>query len=75
MKQGAYIADRFIDGGGKVTIIEKGCMLTYGLAICQKEGFKSAVIKEEYLDPWSSAYSIKLYKKLPKKYQKLLDNK
>ena len=34
---------------------------------------KSAVIKEVYLNEWSSAYSIRLYNKLPKKYEKVIE--
>lgn len=41
--------------------------------IITAEGCKTAIIKEKYLNEWSSAYNITLYNKTPKKYQKVID--
>ena len=37
------------------------------------DNLKTAIIKEVYLNEWSSAYSIILYNKTPKKYQRIID--
>lgn len=45
--------------------------------ILMADGYKTAIIKEEYLNDWSSCYNIRMYNKTPKKYEKvieLLDN-
>jgi len=65
---------KYLERDGEVTIIEEGCLACYGLAICSGEGLKFCIIKEVYLNEWSSGNSIKLFNKLPKKYQTLLDN-
>ena len=46
--------------------------LGYGLTICMADGYKSAVITEEYLNQWSSAHKVRFYNVLPKKYAKMI---
>ena len=35
--------------------------------------YKGAIIKECYLNPWSSGQTVRKYNKLPAKYQKVID--
>ena len=58
-------------GGNYVTLIEGS--LGYGLTVAYAEGFETAVIKEVPLNEWSSAHTIRFYKKVPKKYEKMLE--
>lgn len=67
------LMNKYLELGGTVDILDEGS-LVYGLVICQAEGKKLAVIKEVYLNEWSSAQTIRFYNKLPKKYEKLLVN-
>ena len=41
--------------------------------ILTADNTKTAIIKEEFLNEWSSAYTIILYNKTPKKYQQIID--
>lgn len=68
------LIQRYVDKGGEVTVIEEGC-LGYGLYILHGDGLKTAVIKEVYLNPWSSGQSIRMYNKCPKKYAKMIEEK
>lgn len=66
------VLDRYIKMGGEVIQFDEG-VLGVGSWICTAEGKKSTVIKEVYINAWSSGQSIRSYNKLPKKYQKILD--
>ena len=41
--------------------------------ICGAPGYKWAIIKEVYLNEWSSAQSIRMYNELPKCYAAILE--
>lgn len=49
--------------------------LGYGNMVLMCDGFKTAVIQEHYLNCWSSAHTIRLYNKTPKKYLMLIKRK
>ncbi len=70
---GDNLVKKYIDKGGEVITIEEGCLLGYGLAILRAEGFQTTIIKEKYLNAWSSAYTKRSYNKLPKKYLKYIN--
>lgn len=36
-------------------------------------GCKTTIIKEVYLNEWSSGYSVRMYNTIPTKYQKIID--
>ena len=57
----------------QVEVIE-GC-LGYGTTIAHADGCKWLIIQEHYLNEWSSGNSMRLYRKLPKKYEKLYNDK
>jgi len=37
-------------------------------------GKKTAIIKEVFVNEWNSTHTLKMYNKIPKKYQKIIDN-
>lgn len=41
--------------------------------ILTADGCKTTIIKEVYLNEWSSAYSVRMYNRIPAKYQKIID--
>lgn len=53
---------------GTVRTIEEGT-LGLGTVVCELEGYKTAVIKEIFVNEWTSTHTIRFYKKTPKKYQ------
>jgi len=57
-----------IINGCEVTTIEEGCLGLGLVVIDGGEDFYSYVIKEVYLNEWSSSHKIRKYKSLPKKY-------
>ena len=65
--------NNWIEAGGQIDTVEEGT-LGWGLTICHGEGLKTAIITEVPLNEWSSAHTIRVYKKIPKKYQVMLDD-
>ena len=51
--------------GVHITTIEGALLDNY---IATADGCKTAVIKEVYLNEWSSAYTVRLYNNIPAKY-------
>lgn len=68
------LVQRYADRGGEITEIEEGS-LGYGFLILHGEGLKTAVVKEVGLNAWSSAHTIRMYNKCPKKYAKMIEEK
>lgn len=66
------VIDKYIEKEGEILEVVPGC-LGYGITICIGYGLKYTVIKEIFLNSWSSAHTIVMYNKLPKKYDKLID--
>lgn len=67
------LAEKYLARGGTVTKLADSVLLEYGLAIFQAEGAKATVVKDKYLNAWSSAYTVKMYNVLPKKYALMLE--
>jgi hypothetical protein len=65
------VIDNYIKKDGEVIEVIEGC-LGYGTTICLGDGLKSTIIQEVFLNSWSSGHTIRMYNKLPKKYEKLL---
>lgn len=65
------VIDKYIEAGGIIESIEEG-VLGYGLVILFGEGLKTTIIKEIYINEWSSAHTIRSYNQTPKKYQAIL---
>ena len=68
------LIDRYVNKcGGECTELEEG-VLGYGTLILHNaKGKKTIVIKEVYINAWSSGHSIRMYNKMPKKLEKMLD--
>ena len=66
------LAQKYIARGGIITVLEESVLLEYGLAIFQADGAKSTVVRDKFLNEWSSAYIVRMYNKLPKKYEQML---
>ena len=65
---------KYIDLGGQLDIIdENSCLLAFNLAVLSAPNYKYLIIKDKYLNDWSSAYTVKKYNKLPKKYSDLIN--
>lgn len=62
----------YLEKGGEVLQIEEGGV-GYGFIILIGEGLKTTIIKEVYLNEWSSAHTIRKYNKCPKKYEKIIE--
>ena len=64
------LIDRYNDRGGDALVFP-GCLcdnyILYG------DGLKTTVIKEVYINEYSSGVSIRMYNKTPAKYQKIID--
>lgn len=65
--------NNWIKAGGQIDTVEDGT-LGWGLTICHGEGLKTAIITEVPLNEWSSAHTIRVYKKMPKKYRQMLED-
>lgn len=66
------LADYYVENGGEVFEVEEGT-LGWGLTLMVRDGWKSAVVRETYVNEWSSAHAVRMYERLPKKYKKLID--
>lgn len=62
--------DLYLEKGGSVTIIEEGVLGLGTVLLHSGEGLKTIIIREVYLNEWSSAHTIRCYNKLPKKYER-----
>ena len=56
--------------GAEVYEITGGLVDSY---ILIAPGYKTAIIKEVYIDCWSSGQSIRFYNKMPAKYEKIIE--
>ena len=66
------LIDNYIKKNGEVIEVVEGC-LGYGTIICFGDGLKYTIIQEVFLNHWSSGHTIKMFNKMPKKYEKLLE--
>lgn len=66
------LIDRYFDRGGEMYEIQEG-VLGYGELILYGEGLKTTIVKEVYLNEWSSGHTIRMYNKMPKKYEMVLE--
>lgn len=66
------LMDRYMDRGGEARTIEEGGV-GLGVVICYGPGLKTTIIREIYLNEWSSGHTIRKYNKTPAKYRKYID--
>jgi len=55
---------------GEMTELQEG-VLGYGVVLLTAPNKQHAIIRERYVNEWSSTHTIRFYKQLPKKYQLL----
>jgi hypothetical protein len=64
----------YVAAGGEATTLREG-VLGYGqILLHNNPGYKVVVITEVALNEWSSGHKVRMYNKMPKKYDKLLSN-
>ena len=73
LAQTEKLINNYVSRNGEIHIIDEGS-LVYGLVVATAPNCKSAVIKEVFVNEWTSLQNIRLYNKLPKKYQTLINN-
>lgn len=61
---------RYVSKGGEYYIID-GCLVDNYILFGEK--LKTIIIKEQYLNGWSSINTIRKYNNTPKKYEKVID--
>ena len=66
------LANKYAEVGGEVFEIEEG-VLGWGLTVMMAEGYKTAVVKEVPLSAWSSAHTVRMYNRTPRKYLEAID--
>ena len=64
---------KYIDSGGEVSTLEEGS-LGHGTSLLHNAPDKKViVIKEVYLNSWSSGHTVRMHNRMPKKYEKALE--
>jgi len=75
LQQCEKIIDRYInERNGELTQIEEGCLGLGFLILHDAPKTKTVIIQEYFITSWSSGHTVKMYNKIPKKYQKLIDS-
>lgn len=68
------LIERYIKAGGEAVQTDEGVLGSGNWVLFDTTGkLRSFVINEVYLNEWSSAHTIRGYKKLPKKHEALLE--
>lgn len=62
------LIDRYQEKNGEVLQISEGT-LGHGELVLSGQGLKTAIIKEVYLNEWSSGHTVRMYNEVPKKYK------
>ncbi|MFT0360229.1 hypothetical protein [Bacteroides thetaiotaomicron] len=66
----------YMKKGGQAYCIDEGCLTSGDWILFDARGkLKSYIIKEVYINPWSSGQSLRKYRRLPEKYAKMIRNK
>ena len=63
-----------VDYNGIATTLDEGVLGLGTVILHNAKGKKTIIIKEFYINAWSSGHTIRKYNKIPKKYLKLIDN-
>lgn len=69
-KQISALAERYYQAGGMVYTIEGTLNDNY---IMSAPGKKTTIIREQYLNNWSSCNVIRMYNRCPMKYRQIMD--
>lgn len=70
------LIQRYFEHGGSMEELKPGS-LGYGLTILYSpaENLKTFVIREVYLNEWSSGHTVRGYNRMPKKYRAMLEER
>ena len=72
-KQVDALIEKYVNKGGETLQLDEGVLGSGNWLLFDYSGrLKFIVIKEVYLNEWSSAHTIRKYNKMPKKYEKIL---
>lgn len=66
------LADYYIENGGEMYELVEGT-LGWGTTVMVRDGWKSVVVQEVYVNEWSSGHTVRRYDRLPKKHQTMLE--
>ena len=64
------LINKYVEMGGEVYKVEGSLQDNF---ICTLDGYKSLVVREVYLNEWSSGLSVRFYNELPKKYRDVVE--
>lgn len=67
----ADLIDKYMERNGIAYELIPGT-LGYGLTVCVAEGCRTAIIREQYLNQWSSAHTVRFYNRIPLKYANMI---
>ena len=67
------LIQRYLNFGGEVDTLEEGILGLGTVLLYGAPGKKVIVIKEVYLNSWSSGHTVRMYNKMPNKYEKELE--
>ena len=71
LKSCEKLIDRYVnEHDGSLTTIEEGVLGLGTMLLHSAEGKKTILIKEFFISSWTSGHSVRMYNKVPKKYQK-----
>lgn len=68
------LIDKYVhELNGTATTIEEGCLGLGTIVLHDAPKKKTIIIREVFLNSWSSGHTIRMYNKTPKKYEQLLN--
>ena len=68
------LINQYIEAGGEILQMSEGVLGHGDLLLYDTKGkLKTIVIHEVYLNPWSSAHTVRKYNRCPKKYKDLIE--
>ena len=67
------LIEKYINFGGEVFTIQEGILGIGHIILHNAKGKKTVIIKEYYINAWTSGHDVKMFNKLPKKYAKLIN--
>ena len=66
------LMQKYYDKGGNCVTVREGS-LGLGTVVCYGDNLKTSIIQEHFVNSWSSVHTIRMYKKMPKKYEELVN--
>lgn len=68
------LIDRYVNElGGEMTVLHEGCLGLGEIVLHRAEGKKTIVIKEYYINANSSGHKVRMYNRMPKKYERAIE--